>query len=94
MAPPPDVAPGAPESSRPTQTRERSRSSAKSRTTSTGNLGRPPASATAGTSFDPTRIASKHFGDASDSPTRRSHPARVIPFGDDMKGCHHGICKT
>ena len=33
------------------------------------------------------------FGDASDSHTR-SHPARVTPFGDDMKGGHHGICKT
>ena len=63
-------------------------------TTSTSNLCQPPASATAGTSFDPTRIASEHFGDASDSHTRRRHPARVIPFGDDMRGCHHGICKT
>ena len=60
----------------------------------TDDLDRPPASARAGTSFDPTRIASEHFGDASDSHTRRRHPARVIPFGDDMRGCHHGICKT
>jgi hypothetical protein len=49
---------------------------------------------TAGTSFDPTLVSSEHFADASDSHTRRRHRARVIPFGDDMRGCHHGICKT